>query len=156
MGGLAYLGLFVMAFVFTLRVWFNEKYKNYRLFTTISFMAVTCYFIDAFLNFPTERTSMQTMLTVSVALLFAPAFLIKTDTNKDVNPFKFITPLYIFIGVLLIGGSIYINNQVYESLKVQKYVMGEIDADPKMALDEVKDAFLCSLIYLLLPCPLRP
>lgn len=140
-GGLAYLGLFVMAFVFTLRVWFNEKYKNYRLFTTISFMAVTCYFIDAFLNFPTERTSMQTMLTVSVALLFAPAFLIKTDTNKDVNPFKFITPLYIFIGVLLIGGSIYINNQVYESLKVQKYVMGEIDADPKMALDEVKDAF---------------
>jgi tetratricopeptide (TPR) repeat protein len=30
---------------------------------------------------------------------------------------------------------------VYESLKVQKYVMGEIDADPKMALDEVKSAF---------------
>ena len=140
-GGLAYLGLFVMAFVFTLRVWFNEKYKDYRLFTTISFMAVTCYFIDAFLNFPTERTSMQTMLTVSVALLFAPAYLIKTDTNKKIKPFKFITPLYIFIGVLLIGGSIFINNQVYESLKVQKYVMGEIDADPKMALDEVKSAF---------------
>ena len=140
-GGLAYLGLFVMAFVFTLRVWFNEKYKDYRLFTTISFMAVTCYFIDAFLNFPTERTSMQTMLTVSVALLFAPAYLIKTDTNKKIKPFKFITPLYIFIGVLLIGGSIFINNQVYESLKVQKYVMGEIDADPKMALDEVKTAF---------------
>jgi O-antigen ligase len=140
-GGLAYLGLFVMAFVFTIRVWLNEKYKDYRLFTTISFMAVTCYFIDAFLNFPTERTSMQTMLTVSVALLFAPAFLIKTDTNNKAKPFKFITPLYIFIGVLLIGGSIYINNQVYESLKVQKYVMGEIDADPKMTLDEVKDAF---------------
>ena len=140
-GGLAYLGLFVMAFVFTLQVWFKEKYKDYRLFTTISFMAVTCYFIDAFLNFPTERTSMQTMLTVSVALLFAPAYLIKTDTNKKTKPFKFITPLYIFIGVLLIGGSIFINNQVYESLKVQKYVMGEIDADPKMALDEVKSAF---------------
>ncbi|MEY4097406.1 MAG: hypothetical protein RL170_250 [Bacteroidota bacterium] len=140
-GGLAYLGLFVIAFVFTLQVWFKEKYKQYRLFTTISFMAVTCYFIDAFLNFPTERTSMQTMLTVSVALLFAPAFLIKTDSNKESKSFKFITPLYLFIGVLLISGSIYINNQVYESLKVQKYVMGEIDADPKMALDEVKDAF---------------
>ena len=140
-GGLAYLGLFIMAFVFTLQVWFKEKYKDYRLFTTISFMAVTCYFIDAFLNFPTERTSMQTMLTVSVALLFSPAYLIKTDTNKKIKPFKFITPLYIFIGVLLIGGSIFINNQVYESLKVQKYVMGEIDADPKMALDEVKSAF---------------
>ena len=140
-GGLAYLGLFVIAFIFTFQVWFKEKYKDYRLFTTISFMAVACYFIDAFLNFPTERTSMQTMLTVSVALLFAPAYLIQKDSAKKVKPFKFVLPAYIIIGFLLIGGSIFINKQVYESLKVQKYVMGEIDADPKMALDEVKDAF---------------
>ncbi len=140
-GGLAYLGLFVIAFIFTLQVWFKEKYKQYRLFTTISFMAVTCYFIDAFLNFPTERTSMQTMLTISVALLFAPAYLIQKDPTKKLKPFKFVLPAYIIIGFLLIGGSIFINNQVYESLKVQKYVMGEIDADPKMALDEVKTAF---------------
>jgi O-antigen ligase len=140
-GGLAYLGLFVIAFIFTFHVWFKEKYKDYRLFTTISFMAVACYFIDAFLNFPTERTSMQTMLTVSVALLFAPAYLIQKDSAKKVKPFKFVLPAYIIIGFLLIGGSIFINKQVYESLKVQKYVMGEIDADPKMALDEVKDAF---------------
>jgi len=140
-GGLAYLGLFVIAFVFTFQVWFKEKYKDYRLFTTISFMAVACYFIDAFLNFPTERTSMQTMLTISVALLFAPAYLIQKDPTKKLKQFKFVLPAYIIIGFLLIGGSIFINNQVYESLKVQKYVMGEIDADPKMALDEVKDAF---------------
>jgi O-antigen ligase len=140
-GGLAYLGLFVLAFVFTIQVWFKEKYKDYRLFTTISFMAVACYFIDAFLNFPTERTSMQTMLTISVALLFAPAYLIQKDPTKKLKQFKFVLPAYIIIGFLLIGGSIFINKQVYESLKVQKYVMGEIDADPKMALDEVKDAF---------------
>jgi hypothetical protein len=140
-GGLAYLGLFVLAFVFTIQVWFKEKYKDYRLFTTISFMAVACYFIDAFLNFPTERTSMQTMLTISVALLFAPAYLIQKDSAKKLKQLKFILPTYIIIGFLLIGGSIFINNQVYESLKVQKYVMGEIDADPKMALDEVKSAF---------------
>jgi len=140
-GGLAYLGLFVIAFVFTIQVWFKEKYKEYRFFTTISFMAVSCYFIDAFLNFPTERTSMQTMLTISVALLFAPAYLIQKDPTKKVKQFKFVLPAYIIIGFLLIGGSIFINNQVYESLKVQKYVMGEIDADPKMALDDVKSAF---------------
>ena len=39
------------------------------------------------------------------------------------------------------SGAIYIAQQTYTSLKVQKYVMGEIDSDPKMALDEVKDAF---------------
>jgi tetratricopeptide (TPR) repeat protein len=34
-----------------------------------------------------------------------------------------------------------VNYQTYTSLKVQRYVMGEINEDPKMALDEVKDAF---------------
>ena len=140
-GGLAYLGLFVIAFIFTIQVWFKENNKDYRLFTTISFMAFTCYFFDALLNFPTERTSMQTMLTFSAALLFAPAYLIQKDPTKKIKQFKFVLPAYIITGFLLIGGSIFINNQVYESLKVQKYVMGEIDADPKMALDEVKDAF---------------
>jgi tetratricopeptide (TPR) repeat protein len=42
---------------------------------------------------------------------------------------------------LLLIGAIYVNYQTYTSLKVQKYVMGEINEDPKMALDEVKDAF---------------
>ena len=60
-GGLAYLGLFILAFLFTLRLWAKEDAKEFRLFATISFMALTCYFVDAFLNFPTERTSMQTM-----------------------------------------------------------------------------------------------
>jgi tetratricopeptide (TPR) repeat protein len=45
------------------------------------------------------------------------------------------------IPLLLIIGAIYVNYQTYTSLKVQKYVMGEINEDPKMALDEVKDAF---------------
>jgi tetratricopeptide (TPR) repeat protein len=31
--------------------------------------------------------------------------------------------------------------QTYDSLKIQKYVMGEIDSDPKMSLDEVKSSF---------------
>jgi tetratricopeptide (TPR) repeat protein len=41
----------------------------------------------------------------------------------------------------LVVGAIYVNYQTYTSLKVQKYVMGEINEDPKMALDDVKDAF---------------
>jgi tetratricopeptide (TPR) repeat protein len=41
----------------------------------------------------------------------------------------------------LIAGAIYVNYQTYTSLKVQKFVMGEINEDPKMALEDVKDAF---------------
>lgn len=140
-GGLAYLGLFVVAFIFTVQVWLKDKYKTYRIFTTISFMALTCYFLDAFLNFPTERTSMQTMLTFTAALLFAPSYLVSNRSKELAKKIRLLTSLYFLIGLLLLGGAIFINNQVYESLKVQKFVMGEIDSDPKMPLDEVKNAF---------------
>jgi O-antigen ligase/tetratricopeptide (TPR) repeat protein len=139
-GGGLYLCLFLLILLFTIRIWKNEKYKQLHLVATISFMAITCYFVDAFLNFPTERTSMQTMLALSAALVFAPfPFLHKKEkTEKSkVN----ISTLFVVIAFLIITPSILINYQVYQSLKVQKYVMGEIDADPKMALDEVKDAF---------------
>jgi len=139
LGGLAYLGLFVLAFFFTLRIWLKEDAKEFRLFATISFMALTCYFVDAFLNFPTERTSMQTMLTLTMGLLFAPTYVLPNVGKKiTFNHYAF---FYIVIGFMIIGGSIYINNQVFKSLKVQKFVMGEIDTDPKMALEEVKNAF---------------
>lgn len=139
LGGLAYFGLFVLAFFFTIRIWLKEDAKEYRLFATISFMALTCYFVDAFLNFPTERTSMQTMLTLTMGLLFAPTYLLP-NVGKKIT-FNHSALLYIVIGFMLIGESIYINNQVFKSLKVQKFVMGEIDTDPKMALEEVENAF---------------
>ena len=141
LGGLAYLGLFIIAFIFTLQVWLKDKYKTYRIFTTISFMALTCYFLDAFLNFPTERTSMQTMLTFTAALLFAPSYLLSSQSKELTKKIRLLPSIYFIAGFLLLGGTIFINNQVYESLKVQKYVMGEIDSDPKMPLDEVKNAF---------------
>jgi O-antigen ligase len=140
-GGLAYLGLFILAFIFTLRLWLKEDAKEFRLFATISFMALTCYFVDAFLNFPTERTSMQTMLTLTAALLFAPAYSLRTHVGIKNTSNKNVALLYILTGFIIIGGSIYINNQVFKSLKVQKFVMGEIDSDPKMALEEVENAF---------------
>lgn len=140
-GGLAYLGLFILAFLFTLRIWFKEDAKEFRLFATISLMALTCYFVDAFLNFPTERTSMQTMLTLTIGLLFAPAYSLKPTVGIKNKSNKNVALLYIITGFIIIGGSIYINNQVFKSLKVQKFVMGEIDADPKMALEEVQNAF---------------
>lgn len=160
-GGLLYLGLFFLVFLFTLRIWFNEQYKKYYFIATISFMAITCYFVDAFLNFPTERTSMQTMLALTAALVFAPFSLLISKNVNEINKNEKIANgkngvklpnntsatnpvipiLFLVFSFLMIVPSVFINKQVYQSLKVQKFVMGEIDADPKMALDEVKDAF---------------
>jgi tetratricopeptide (TPR) repeat protein len=102
-------------------------------------MAIACYFVDAFFNFPAERTSMQTMFALSASLLFLPIYLIGTNINSQKKDFKL--SIFLFIPLLLIVGAIYVNYQTYTSLKVQKFVMGEINEDPKMALEDVKDAF---------------
>jgi tetratricopeptide (TPR) repeat protein len=62
---------------------------------------------------------------------------LKTIKRSAIN--NWAIPLYVLVALTLIIPSIYITKLTYDSLKVQKYVMGEIDADPKMALDEVKE-----------------
>jgi len=127
--------------IFTIQMWRKSEFKPYHLTATISFMAVTCYAVDAFLNFPAERTAMQSMLSVSVALVFLPiSHIYKTKTTSGIL-IKTIPVIFYIISLLLIIPSIYIAKQTYDSLKIQKYVMGEIDSNPKMALDEVKSSF---------------
>jgi O-antigen ligase len=138
-GGLSFAALFVLLGITTIQFWRQSKDDQHKLIIAIALMAIACYFIDAFFNFPAERTSMQTMFAMSAALLFLPVYL----TGKNANSQKKASnlSLLLFIPLLLIAGAIYVNYQTYTSLKVQKFVMGEINEDPKMALDDVKDAF---------------
>ncbi len=137
-GGISFAALFILLGYTVLQFWRESKDNDHKLIMSIALMAIACYFIDAFFNFPAERTSMQTMFALSAALLFLPIYF--TDSNntkqKDVKG-----TMLLLIPLLLVVGAIYVNYQTYTSLKVQKYVMGEINEDPKMALDDVKDAF---------------
>jgi O-antigen ligase len=137
-GGLSFAALFVLLGYTVLQFWRKSKDKDHKLITAIALMAIACYFIDAFFNFPAERTSMQTMFALSAALLFLPIYFTDSNNTKQ-KDFK--GYLLLLIPLLLIIGAIYVNYQTYTSLKIQKFVMGEINEDPKMALDEVKDAF---------------
>ena len=141
LGGVVFGLMFLLVPIFTIKIWRKKEFKPYQLTATISFMAVTCYAVDAFLNFPAERTAMQTMLAVSAALVFLPiSHIDKTKTTKGSSK-NLVTILFFLISLVLIIPSIYVAKQTYDSLKIQKFVMGEIDADPKMALDEVKASF---------------
>ena len=140
-GGVTFGLMFLLVPIFTIKMWRKSEFKPYHLTATISFMAVTCYAVDAFLNFPAERTAMQTMLAVSAALAFLPiSHINKTKVTGSILN-KSVPLIFYFISLLLIVPSIYVAKQTYDSLKIQKYVMGEIDTDPKMALDEVKSSF---------------
>ncbi len=141
LGGVVFGLMFLLVPIFTINIWRKKEFKPYQLTATISFMAVTCYAVDAFLNFPAERTAMQTMLAVSAALVFLPiSHIDKTKTTNGINKNLF-SILFFLISLFLITPSIYVAKQTFDSLKIQKYVMGEIDADPKMPLDEVKSSF---------------
>jgi O-antigen ligase/tetratricopeptide (TPR) repeat protein len=136
-GGICFGLMFLLFPIYAFTVWRNKDAKAFHLPATISFMAVTCYAVDAFLNFPAERTAMQTMLAISAALVWIPLGHLKSIPNHSKKPW--VSNLYLFIAFVLMIPSIYIAKITYDSLKVQKYVMGEIDADPKMDLNEVKE-----------------
>ncbi len=138
-GGVAFLVLFILLGLAVLKIWKKLQDHSARLVASIALMAIACYFVDAFFNFPAERTSMQTMFAISAALLLTPLHFIPSKQSENTTG-KFGAAFLVF-ALLLILGSIYVNYQTYTSLKVQKFVMGEINEDPKMALDEVKDAF---------------
>ncbi len=144
-GMVCFFLLFMVLGVVTLKLWQNKLAKKYHFMATISIMVLACYFIDAFFNFPTERTIMQTMMAFSFALIMAPAFLIN-ESNFAMPKFALFGSsasryLFVLLTIATLAPSIFINNQVFESMKVQKFVMGEIDADPKMPLEDVKNAF---------------
>ena len=138
-GGISFAALFVILGVTTIQFWRQSKDNQQQLIIAIAIMAIACYFVDAFFNFPAERTSMQTMYALSAALLFLPIYFKDANTSEPKKAFNF--SMLLCIPLLLIVGAIYINYQTYTSLKVQKFVMGEINEDPKMALEDVKDAF---------------
>jgi O-antigen ligase/tetratricopeptide (TPR) repeat protein len=138
-GGVAFLVLFILLGLAVLKIWKQSNDHSARLVASIALMAVACYFVDAFFNFPVERTSMQTMFAISAALLLTPLHFISSKKSVK-STGKFGVP-FLVVAILFIIGSMYVNYQTYRSLKVQKFVMGEINEDPKMSLDEVKDAF---------------
>ena len=84
-GGVTFGFMFLLVPIFTIKIWRKSEFKPYHLTATISFMAVTCYAVDAFLNFPAERTAMQSMLAISAALVFLPiSHINKTKTTGGI------------------------------------------------------------------------
>ncbi len=136
-GGLCFGLMFLLFPIYAFTIWRNKDAIAFHLPATISFMAVTCYAVDAFLNFPAERTAMQTMLAISAALVWIPLGHLKPTPLHSKN--SWVPMVYLVLAISLVLPSIYIAKLTYDSLKVQKYVMGEIDADPKMDLNEVKE-----------------
>jgi len=139
-GGFLFLFIFLSAFLLVLKIWRNKAYSKYHFASTIALMAISCYFVDAALNFPVERTVMQVMFAISAAFLVAPFSALKKEkeekSKRIFNPY--FTNGVIAILVFLLIGSIAINAMVYKSLRLQKYMMADLGTVPIMTIDQVK------------------
>ena len=129
LGGLCFSGLFLLLLYYT--VAFLRTKRGDPLMVIIAFLVVTCYGVDALLNFPAERTAMQSMLSLAAALVLIPL-------DKSARSLSSMPIIYGVLGVALLAPSIYVANETFESLKIQKFVMGEVNSDPKMATIDVE------------------
>ena len=134
LGGLSFALLFLLVPIITFSIWKNKSFNNLHLAATILFMAVTCYAVDAFLNFPAERTAMQSILAIAAALICIPI----SYQQENVNVRKSLMGVFFSIALIGIMPSIYVHKLTYDSLKIQKFVMGEVNADPVMKTEDVE------------------
>jgi O-antigen ligase len=134
LGGLSFALLFLLVPIITFSIWKNKSFNNLHLAATILFMAVTCYAVDAFLNFPAERTAMQSILAIAAALICIPI----SYQQENVNVRKSLMGVFFSITLIGIMPSIYVHKLTYDSLKIQKFVMGEVNADPVMKTEDVE------------------
>ena len=128
-GFLLYLGVFIWAIFYGYRIIrFSSKSENEKVFIFLLLLALGVYSVDANLNFPIARPQVLVNWAVIIALLiggFSFSFLSK-DKRKVNNTLNL---LFFVFGILVILPSIYINKQVYESLKGQMILLQDFNSN---------------------------
>lgn len=140
LGGFLFIAVFVLILYYGLLRYFRETSAESRILISVILMAVGCYMVDAFLNFPLERPIMQfyfaALLAISVVLIQPVA--------RQIFEIKAKSALMIFsiTGILLNAPSSYFNWTYYRSLVAQAiFSFDSLKGAPERTWDEVKDAF---------------
>ena len=122
LGGISFTLLFLLVLIATFSIWKNKSFNHLHLAATILFMSITCYAVDAFLNFPAERTAMQSILAITAALIFIPLSYQQENTKLRTS----LMVVVFSLALIVIIPSIYFNKLTFDSLKIQKLIMSEL------------------------------
>lgn len=106
-GGIAYLGFFVLTLVLGFRARKRATDPDKRFRITCGLMGVIGYMVIASLNFPMERVAPSILLSLSIALIFANAVPVKQKPK--------ISPLFLIIGF----GALTLATGIFSSLRFQ-------------------------------------
>lgn len=133
--GIAFLSMFVFVFLYFAIVLFKKPNFNYEKLLFLPAFGIFAYSFDAFFNFPQDRPEIQSLFSIylgigaGLALLF---FKEDSPMNALTNKIKNKKPYHIILtgitGLLLIG-SVYILYINVQSLKLQRIIKEEINAN---------------------------
>ena len=133
-GGLLYLSLFICLTIFTYKTYFSDTDDETKLISVISFLAFTGYSIDAFFNFPVERPVCQ-MFFAFISAVNLVAYLKGRNEIADDNPAALakagsVKTILCLLALIFLMPAFYVTYLTYQSLKVQKYLLADLDNEP--------------------------
>jgi len=149
LGLLLFLGIFAFsAFAFIKAL----KAKKLDALFFIIILSLIGYMVDAMLNFPTERSTIQALFSFNIAIIIA-LFVYKFGTIiKEKKGVTIFVPIIIFVAVAY---SSFINYKTYEWLKLQNKIFFDVmgKTEPKIPTDQIEEDFpdIPNLTYSTIP-----
>ena len=132
-GFLLYLGVFVFALIFVVRVFRSQKATtDQKLFIGLLLTALAVYTVDANLNFPIARPQVLAPWALVMALItyyHQSIFKTNTATISPKGAKELAYSSFPFLALLLLVPAIYITNTTYKSLKAQMLILQDFNSN---------------------------
>ena len=125
-GFLLYLFIFIFAFYYILKLLrFSKLILQEKTFIFFLFIALGVYMIDANLNFPIARPQMLVVWSLIIAIL--NYYYSREKYLEDVSNNKLIGNLTLTLFLIMLLPTIFINNQVFKSLRGQMFLLSDFN-----------------------------
>lgn len=118
LAGLLFLSIFLIALIYTVKIFTSEASSELKLLSAISLMALAGYFTDANFNFPMERPVMQVYFAFFIATNVILYLIAVPKESHKLLKYN-ISYMVLLCGILLGIASTYVSWQTYQSMRVQ-------------------------------------
>ena len=128
-----YLGVFVLAVFFVIKVFFSKKATiDEKLFLGLLITSLAVYSVDANLNFPIARPQVLAPWALVIAFIthyYQTIFKIQETTSSTKKSIKLFYNGFPFLIILILIPSIKITNTTYNSLKAQMLILQDFNSN---------------------------
>ena len=128
LGFLLYLRIFVLAVYYGYRLIRFSSISEMKDFYFLLLIALGVSRVDANLNFPIVRPQVIVDWAIIIALILVYYQSSFTDGQK-INTKNLVNLLFLTFGTLFVLPSVYVNKQVYESLKGQMFLLQDFNSN---------------------------